>query len=117
MWNDLKNAFKRAELQPALLLGIVLSQMAHGPFLSGGHQYTRQETCEIIAQQLSHDEFQALREAMLRDRYYDDAEVPESPEDLPTLSSVANLPIFVSRQYSNAKLVSRLQILSNRSPV
>ena len=103
MWNDLKNAYKRADLQPALLLGIVISQMAHGPFLSGANQHTRQETAELLSEQLSHADFQALREAMLRDRYYDEAEIPEEPTDIPKLQSVRSLPIFVPWQQVNEK--------------
>ena len=98
MWNDLRNAYKRADLQPALLLGIVMSQMAHGPFLSGAHQATRQDTAQLLAEELSHADFQALREAMLRDRYYDESDIPETPSDIPTLRSVQSLPIFVSWQ-------------------
>ena len=47
MWNDLKNSYKRADLQPALLLGIVMSQSSHGPFGSDHHQWTKQQTAEM----------------------------------------------------------------------
>lgn len=97
MWNDLKNSFKRADCQPALLLGIVMSQMAHGPFLSGANQHTREETAKIIAETISQDDFETLRESMLRDRYGDTNEVPEKPADIPNLSSVETLPIFVPK--------------------
>ena len=95
VWNDLKNSFKRADFQPALLLGTVISQMAHGPFLSGGHQWTKQRTAEIISETIDDSEFQALRENMLKDRYGSLNEIPQKPQDIPELSSVENLPIFV----------------------
>ena len=97
-WNDLKNAVKRAELQPALLLSIVLTQMAHGPFLSGHHQWSRQETAQLLSESISHNEFQALQEAMLFDRYGEDGmEIPQCPEDIPHLSAVQHFPIFVTQ--------------------
>ena len=94
-WNDLKNSYKRADFQPALLLGIVMSQAAHGPYLSGANQWTKQQTAQIIARTIGHSEFQALREAMLKDRYGDTNGVPETPDDIPDLDSVEFLPIYV----------------------
>lgn len=101
-WNDLKNSYKRADLQPALLLGITLSQMSHGPFTSGPNQYTRVQTAELLSEILTEDEFQALREAMLRDRggredYVN--HIPEQKEDLPSLAAVQNLSIYVAWSY------------------
>jgi hypothetical protein len=98
-WNDLRNSFKRADFQPALLLGIVLTQMAHGPFGGGGHQWTRQQTAEIMSETMSDGDFQALKEAMLNDRYGDSGEIPETPQDIPELKSVASLPIFVPQRH------------------
>ncbi|CAK8995796.1 unnamed protein product [Durusdinium trenchii] len=100
-WNDLKNSYKRADLQPALLLGITLSQMSHGPFTSGSNQYTRVQTAELLSEILTEDEFQALREAMLRDRggredYVN--HIPEQKEDLPSLAAELD---EIRRNYSN----------------
>lgn len=94
MWNDLRNAYKRSDLQPALLLGIVMTQMAHGPFLSGAHQTTRQETAQLLSEELSNADFQALRDAMLRDRYYDSADIPETPNDIPGTSKRSIIAYF-----------------------
>ncbi|CAL1149171.1 unnamed protein product [Cladocopium goreaui] len=97
-WNDLKNSYKRADFQPALLLGIVMSQAAHGPFLSGSNQWTKQQTAQMIAKTIGHSEFQTLREAMLKDRYGDTNGVPETPADIPELDSVENLPIYAKQK-------------------
>ena len=109
IWNDLKNSYKRADFQPALLLGILITQMAHGPFLSGGHQWTKERTAEIISQTITESEFQALRENMLNDRYGEITEIPQTRADIPHLRSVENLTIFVSRigfTYVNCWLIN-----------
>ena len=72
-----------------------MSQAAHGPYLSGANQWTKQQTAQIIARTIGHSEFQALREAMLKDRYGDTNGVPETPDDIPDLDSVEFLPIYV----------------------
>ncbi|CAK9082746.1 unnamed protein product [Durusdinium trenchii] len=95
MWNDLKNALKRAEFQPSLLLGILLSQASHGPFDSGAHQWTKQECVKVLSKELSPSDFAELRECMLKDRYGQlSTDIPDSPEDLEDLSAVQHLPIF-----------------------
>ena len=50
-----------------------------------------------MAQQMDLTEFASLREAMLKDRYNQEEHIPETPEDIPELASVENLPIFVSQ--------------------
>ena len=96
-WNDLKNSYKRADFQPALLLGLVLSQMAHGPFLSGSNQWTRQQVADLVSESMADSDFQSLRESMLRDRYNDPTELPESARDIPELRAIQSLPIFELR--------------------
>ncbi|CAL1172051.1 unnamed protein product [Cladocopium goreaui] len=98
MWNDLKNSYKRADLQPALLLGIVMSQSSHGPFGSGHHQWTKQQTAELLAESMTTSDFENIRESMTRDRYGDTTDIPESPSDLPDIPSVANFPIFAKQK-------------------
>ena len=94
-WNDLRNAIKRAELQPALLLGIVLSQTSHGPFMSGHHLFSKQEAAELLAREITSSEFQELQEAMLYDRYGESGlPVPETSSDIPELSAVKHFTIF-----------------------
>jgi hypothetical protein len=73
--------------------------MAHGPFGGGGHQWTRQQTAEIMSETMSDGDFQALKEAMLNDRYGDSGEIPETPQDIPELKSGASLPIFVPQRH------------------
>lgn len=94
-WNDLKNAYKRADLQAALLLGVLLSQTSHGPFLSATNQYMRQQVAELLSESMDQSDFDCLREAMLKDRYNDATrDFPESPRDIPELSSIQSLSIF-----------------------
>lgn len=69
--------------------------MAHGPFGAAGHQWTRQQTAQIMSETMPEHDLQALREAMLNDRYGDSRDIPEKPEDIPELKAVATLPIFV----------------------
>ena len=105
VWNDLKNSFKRADFQPALLLGLTISQMSHGPFLSAGHQWTKQRTAEVIAETIDDTEFQSLRESMLKDRYGSMNEIPQTPQEIPELSNVRNLPIFVPWFQPNTNMI------------
>ena len=107
MWNDLKNSYKRADLQPALLLGIVMSQSSHGPFGSGHHQWTKQQTAELLAESMTTSDFENIRESMTRDRYGDTTDIPESPSDLPDIPSVANFPIFVAWSKLGSTLTSK----------
>ena len=93
-WNDVRNAYKRSDCQPALLLGIVISNMAHGPYMGGGNQYTREEVAELLSQKMSRDQFEELTESMLRDNYGDNTAIPDSPGDIPDLPAVRNLCIF-----------------------
>ncbi|CAE7881470.1 unnamed protein product [Symbiodinium sp. KB8] len=86
-WNDARNAIKRAELQPALLLGSVMSQAAHGPFNSGHNQFSREQIAELMAETLGAGDFECLKEAMLMDRCGEDgAEIPQAAADLTDLS-------------------------------
>ena len=94
LWNDVKNAYKRSECQPALLLGILLCQTGHGPFLSAGNQWTKQEVAELLGETMTESDFQDLREAMLQDRYNDPRGLPDSPSDIAQLPAVQNLPIY-----------------------
>ena len=73
-----------------------MSQMSHGPFGSASHHFTKQETAELLAETMTEPEFQALREAMIEDRYGEQEDVPESVSDLPELKPIQNLPIYDS---------------------
>ena len=42
-WNDTRNALKRVELQPAILQGSVMSQVAQGPAGSGQNQFSEKQ--------------------------------------------------------------------------
>ena len=78
--------------------------MAHGPFGGGGHQWTRQQTAEIMSETMTDVDFQSLKEAMLNDRYGDTREIPEKPQDIQELRAVASLPIFVPQRHSQVFL-------------
>ena len=112
-WNDCRNALRRSDLQPALLLGTVLSNVAHGPFGSAAVQWSRGEAAEALAQDLTASEFQALKEAMAQDRYGEDTcDLPTDATDIPNLRSVTRLSMFVRCSGRHAKQLMHEQ----RSP-
>ena len=94
-WNAVRNAVKRADLQPALLIGSVMSQVSHGPFTSGQNQFNREQVVDILADSMPSADFQALRESMCMDRRGEGPEIPEDAGDLPNLEAVKSLSIFV----------------------
>ena len=83
------------------------SQSSHGPFGSGHHQWTKQQTAELLAESMTTSDFENIRESMTRDRYGDTTDIPESPSDLPDIPSVANFPIFVAWSKLGSTLTSK----------
>ena len=74
-----------------------MANVSHGPYQSGSNQLSKQRAAEQLAESLSPSDFQALREEMLSDRMgeTDDTGIPDTPEDIPHLRSIANLGMFV----------------------
>ena len=97
-WNDVKNGLRRSNMQHVLLLGTVLSNVAHGPYKSGRNAQTLQEAVSHYAETISFDDFNDLVDMMAMDKGIDgDHEsLPDSPDDLPNLECFTRLPIFVN---------------------
>ena len=93
-----------------------MTQSSHGPFGSGHHHWTKQQTAELLAESITAPDFENLKESMTRDRYGDTSGIPETPSDLPDIPSVASLPIFAAWIKSGDEHVIVKQIKTNQFP-
>ena len=99
LWNDVKNSIRRSGMQSALLKGVVMSNINHGPYNSGANMQLKYEALCSIVEHMSVSEFEELQERMAADKMVevDSGEVPQSPQDLFEESTVKNRGIFASR--------------------
>ena len=68
LWNSAKAAFKRSGLQPAVLLGSLMTQVNHGPYSSGANLLTKQEAMEHRVAHMTEEEWEVLQEEIFSDR-------------------------------------------------
>lgn len=84
-----------------MLLAATLSNVQHGPFQGGRNHATLVEAAESLANSITPDQFEDLQDRMMSDRGLQDDDmdvddVPDTPDDLPKLKCVANLPVYVT---------------------
>lgn len=106
LWNDVKNSVRRAGMQHTLLLSSVLSNAAHGPFGSGRNHQSLLESADHLAKNMDPESFDALVDSMMMDRHLSELDhdipgIPSSPDDLPQLPCVKNLPTYVHHTLQN----------------
>ena len=105
-WNSVKAAVRKANLEPALLIGLLLTRIDHGPFLSGSNWVGKNECVRKLASEMSDLEFNNLVEDMMYDRARLhtagdvhgsnlDADLPVTKEDLLTQEAVTTTGIYV----------------------
>ena len=97
-WNNVLLSIKRAGLQPAMLVSVLLSHVNHGPYSSGKTMEVKRELGEAWIQRMDSNEFEQLREQLAFDRCcdIDDDEVPTEPEQLLAEPTIAARGIFVT---------------------
>lgn len=81
-----------------------MSNMSHGPFKSGRNHQSLIEAAEVLASNMTIDAnaFDELIDGWCRDLHispddadkFDDAELPESPNELPLHRAIRNLPVY-----------------------
>ena len=102
LWNDTKNSLRRARLQHCMLLAATLSNVQHGPFQGGRNHATLVEAAESLSKSITAEQFEDLQDRMMSDRGVQDDmdsvndDFPETPDDLPKLKCVANLPVYAT---------------------
>lgn len=102
LWNDTRNAIRRSGYQYTLLLSTTIGNVLHGPWKSGMNRQTFQEAANDLTT-MSDADFQELVENMMMDHARagiseeDYTDIPESPDDIPSLAAVTQLPPFVTR--------------------
>lgn len=84
-----------------MLLAATLSNIQHGPFQGGRNHATLVEAAESLAKSITPDQFEDLQDRMISDRGLQDSDMdsddfPATPDDLPNLKCVANLPVYVT---------------------
>lgn len=104
IWNSVRNGIRRAGKQHCLLLSMTMSNMSHGPFKSGRNHQSLIEAAEVLASNMTIDAntFDELIDGWCRDLHispddadkFDDAELPESPNELPLHCAIRNLPVY-----------------------
>ena len=79
-----------------------MNNCSHGPFRSGRNRESFEEAAKALSQRMTEDEFSSLIDHWYADLCItdsDDAEkynLPESPEDIPNLDLIKNLPVYVT---------------------
>ena len=103
-WNATKAAIQKSGLEPALLVGVLLSRVDHGPFLSGSNWVAKNECMCKLVSEMSDSQFDDLVEDMAFDRarLHDtdsldlNENLPEEKEDLLAEPAVTTTGIFAS---------------------
>ena len=103
LWNDVKNSMRRARLQHTMLLAATLSNVHHGPFQGGRNHATLIEAAESLARSITSQQFEDLQDRMMSDiGVHDESlpgdEFPDTPDDIPRLKCIQNLPVYVTCQ-------------------
>ena len=100
----MKNAVRKSNLEPTLLIGTLLSRIDHGPFLSGSNWVAKNECLRKLVSEMTQAQFDELVENMEHDHTkLDDedglqlnAHLPETKEDLLAEPAVTTTGIFAA---------------------
>ncbi len=97
LWNSCKGALNASGLMIPLLIGMLMSQVDHGPFTAGTNFLHKKECMEFLVRNISYDHFITLLEGIRFDRcvsVHDDPApgiIPECKEDLLLEGAVCKL--------------------------
>jgi hypothetical protein len=98
LWNATKSALLSSGLNSANLIGMLLSQVDHGPFSSGSNFVRKKEVLDYLIQNISHAEFCEMVQSIASDRDVKVSEdtlsslkIPDTKEDLLNENAVAKL--------------------------